>query len=185
MRRTLAPERRTPCSRSSCRLMRRLRDAPSSRELRSASERGLVSALTATYCGTQCTISSRRQRSRAARRAEAQNQRAPGVARGSSRQLDRSRSRSFEPSVADRTEAIVDAHHEAVDVLLDIDGERRPADDRCEGYAGRAEIEIVVLGECRPIAGERPLDAAANGPSRCRRIRVCERGAPGGDLLSV
>jgi hypothetical protein len=62
---------------------------------------GLVSTLTATYCGTQCAISSlRRQRSRAARRAEAQNQRAPGNPRGSSRQLDRSRSRSFEPPIA-------------------------------------------------------------------------------------
>src|SRR6266540_3872091 len=101
----------------------------------------------------------------------------PGLPRGSSQQLDRSRSRSLEPSVADGAEAIVESHHETIDVLLDIDGERRPGHGRREGYARRAEIEIIVFGEGRPVAGEGPLDPAAYGPSRWRGIRRCQRGA--------
>src|SRR5215831_5537405 len=43
---------------------------------------------------------------------------------GPSQQLNRSR------SVAGGAEAIVDAHHKAIDVLLDVDRKRRSADDR-------------------------------------------------------
>src|ERR1700730_2450381 len=75
--------------------------------------------------------------------------------------LDRSKR-----SVADGAEAIIDAHHEAIDVLLDVDRERRCAHGRCEVHARRAEVEVVVFGEGRPIACEGPFDSAAARPPR-------------------
>src|SRR5260370_41457108 len=77
-------------------------------------------------------------------------------------------------SIADGAEAIVDAHHEAIDLLLDVDRERRCAHGRREVHARRAEVEVVVFGEGRPVACEGPFDAAADGPSRWRRACVPE-----------
>jgi hypothetical protein len=84
-------------------------------------------------------------------------------------------------SITVGTKAIVDAHHEAIDVLPDVDRERCHAvGGRRERHARRAEVKVVVFGESGPVSREGPLDAATGCPSRLGRIRVCKSAASDG-----
>src|SRR5262245_50848724 len=68
-------------------------------------------------------------------------------------------------SITVGTKAIVDAHHEAVDVLPDVDRKRRHAvGRRGEVHARCAEVKVVVFGEGGPVSRDRPLDTASGYP---------------------